>query len=75
MIREKILQVGSLPSGPKPIKMGIKAVIIDASNIFIVFLSRIAAKLGDHLYNNKMPSKGIFCHGCIGLLFREKVSN
>ena len=75
MIREKILQVGSLPSGPKPIKMGIKGLIIDASNILIVFLSRRAAKLGDHLYNNKMLSKRIFGHGCIGFLFREKVSN
>lgn len=59
MIRAKVVKVGTLPSGPKLIKLGIKAFILDASNIKIGVLSYSSkVKLVDHQLN-EFPSKGI----------------
>ncbi len=65
MIRAKVVKVGFLPSRLKLIKLSIRAVILDASNIKIAFLSySTKVKLVDHQIK-RFPSKRIE-RGCIG---------
>lgn len=65
MIRAKVVKVGSFPSRLKLIKLGIRAVIINASNNEIGFLLYSAkVKLIDHQLK-VFPSKRIE-HRCIG---------